>query len=57
MAMTKAQARKRLIEARKKFQAFYMASWSGRAGFDYPMSVRDMEAIDKIVNKYLNKMK
>jgi len=52
--MTKAQARRRLEEGRKKFLAVLMSSANaaGRA-----LSIKDFEAIEKITYKAMNKLK
>ena len=56
--MTKAQARKRLMEAKKKFAAVYIETWSGKASWNnIVLSVKDMEAIERIVSKAVNKLK
>jgi len=56
--MTKAQARKRLVEARKKIAAVYMETWSGKASWDkIALSPKDMEAIGRILDKAMNKLK
>ena len=56
--MPKAQARKRLMEAKKKCAAVYIETWSGKASWNnIVLSVKDMEAIERIVSKAVNKLK
>ena len=56
--MTKAQARKRLMEAKKKIAAVYMETWSGKASWDgIVLSVKDMETIGRILGKATKKLK
>lgn len=56
--MTKAQARKRLMEAKKKFAAVYLETWSGKANWDMiVLSPKDMEAIERIVLKAVKKLR
>lgn len=51
--MTKAQARKRLNEARQKVKTVYMAD----KGFDRPVfTTHDMAAIEKIIDKCLKRL-
>jgi hypothetical protein len=56
--MTRAQAKKRLNEARNKIKAVYMASWDGRSGFGLvaPVNTADMSAIEKIIDKCLKRL-
>jgi hypothetical protein len=54
--MTKAQAKKRLNEAKAKVKAVYVASWSGHAPWSEPISTKDMTAIETILNKCLKRM-
>lgn len=56
--MTKAAARKRLMEAKKKIAAVYLEGWSGKASWDdVVLSVKDMEAIERILAKATRKLK
>jgi len=56
--MTKAQARKRLAEARKKIAAVYMETWSGKASWDsIALTPADMEKIGRILDKATKKLK
>ena len=55
--MTKAQARKRLIESQNKIQAVYMATTGGRNGLRLAIvSTQDMVAIEKIITKCLKRL-
>ena len=55
--MTKAQARKRLMEAKKKFATVYLETWSGKATWDsIVLSPKDMESIDRIISKAIKKL-
>jgi hypothetical protein len=57
MKMTKAQARKRLIESQNKIQAVYMATTGGRNGLRLAIvSTQDMVAIEKIITKCLKRL-
>jgi len=54
--MTKAQARKRLLEAEAKFKKVYMASINlSRTGFS-AVHIKDMEAVSKIVAKCIKRI-
>ena len=53
--MSKAAARKRLIEARKKFQKVYMMSLVPTMP-RYIVSTKDMEAVEKIVDRCLKRI-
>jgi len=52
--MTKAQARRRLEEGRKKFLAVFMSSANTASSV---LSVTDLKAIEKITYKAMNKLK
>lgn len=52
--MSKAQARKRLEEGRKKFLKVLMSNANANAN---AMSVADFKAIEKITYKAMNKLK
>jgi len=55
--MTKAQARKRLNEARAKIMAVYVANNGFGFGADsHAVSTQDMAAIEKIINKCLKRL-
>ena len=57
--MTKAQAKKRLNEARKKIQAVYIAGTGGyqtSLQFFAIVSTQDMAAIEKILDKCLKRL-
>jgi len=55
MKMTKAQAKRRLLEAQSKFVKVYMADiGSGPGG--YPVRTADMAAIEKIVARCLKRL-
>jgi len=57
MKMSKAQAKRRLLEAQSKFQKVYM--WTGRADMRTtlnPVRTADMEAVDKIVARCLKRL-
>jgi len=51
--MTKAQAKRRLLEAQSKFKKVYMA---GGYGFRPVVGTSDMEAVDKIVTRCLKRI-
>jgi hypothetical protein len=54
--MTKTQARKRLIEAKKKVMSVYV----GQIDMNVPNAVisnADMAAIDKVIDKCLNRLR
>ena len=53
--MNKAQAKRRLIEARAKFQKVYMASTLDRRVSE-SVKTSDMEAVDKIVSRCLKRL-
>ena len=53
--MTKAKARKRLLEAQSKFQKVYIAS-SPAVGID-AVRTADMEAVEKIVARCVKRLK
>ena len=56
--MTKAQARKRLMEANQKIVRVYMAEISGQSvAFDRAISNKDMEAITKILVKAAKRLR
>ena len=52
--MTKAKARKRLLEAESKFRKVYM--WGGQP-VGFAVNTKDMEAISKIVSRCVNRLK
>jgi len=52
--MTRAQAKRRLLEAQSKFQKVYMASGGGSAAG--VVKTGDMEAVDKIVSRCLKRL-
>ena len=54
--MTKAQARKRLIEAQAKVQAVYMMRAGKSLGTMGFVSTQDMVAIEKIITKCLKRL-
>jgi hypothetical protein len=51
--MSKAQARKRIKECWAKLRLVYM----GRFSQEYPLSAKDMEAIQRIFKRAENKLK
>ena len=53
--MTKAQAKKRLNEAKAKVKAVYIAVGPGRTAFD-AVGTADMAAIEKVINKCLKRL-
>jgi len=53
--MTKAQAKKRLIEARKKVMTVYVANAGTRYQF-LAVSTQDMAAIEKILDKCIKRL-
>jgi len=55
--MTKAQARRRLIEAQSKFKKVYMAG-GGQQGINWAGIVKtsDMEAVEKIVARCIKRI-
>ena len=53
--MTKAQARKRLIEARMKVMAVYVANAGTRHQF-LAVSTADMTAIEKVLDKCIKRL-
>ena len=55
MKMTKAQAKRRLVEARAKFKKVYMASTLDRKVSE-SVKTADMEAVDKIVARCLKRL-
>ena len=54
--MSKAQARKRLIEAQAKVQAVYMMRAGKSLGTMGFVSTQDMVAIEKIITKCLKRL-
>jgi hypothetical protein len=54
--MTKAQARKRLIEAQAKIQAVYMMRAGKSFGTMGFVQTQDMVAIEKIITKCLKRL-
>ena len=54
--LTKAKARKRLLEAEAKFKKVYMTPRLAGSGL-HPVSLKDMEAVSKIVAKCINRLK
>jgi len=58
--MTKAQARKRLVEANTKIVRVYMSTLKMKLRGDtsqVPLSTKDMEAIRKIILKALTRLR
>jgi len=53
--MTKAQAKRRLLEAKAKFQKVYMARSSDMRVVN-AVHTSDMEAVDKIVSRCLKRI-
>ena len=53
--MTKAQAKKRLNEAKAKVKAVYIAQGPLKSAFD-AVQTADMAAIEKIINKCLKRL-
>lgn len=56
--MTKAQAKRRLLEAQEKFKKVYMAhgsQWTGQLAFG-AVRTADMDAVDKIVARCLKRL-
>jgi hypothetical protein len=53
--MTKAQARKRLLEAKAKVMAVYVANAGTRYQF-LAVSTTDMAAIEKVIDKCLKRL-
>jgi len=51
--MTRAQAKRRLLEAQSKFKKVYMAGWITPGS---PVKTGDMEAVDKIVTRCLKRL-
>jgi len=54
VAMTKAQAKKRLKEAKKKVQSVYLFQ---NFNAPHPVQSQDLVAIEKILNKCINRIK
>jgi len=55
--MTKAQAKRRLMEAQSKFKKVYMAGDRLSSGaFRFPVKTADMEAIEKIVDRCIKRL-
>tara|TARA_Y100000004_G_scaffold169382_1_gene203574 strand:- start:388 stop:561 length:174 start_codon:yes stop_codon:yes gene_type:complete len=54
-AMTKAQARKRLLEAQEKFKKVYFMGF-GKSSMYGIVRTADMEAIEKIVKRCLSRI-
>ncbi len=52
--MTKAQARRRLMEAESKFKKVYMSTNSGLYGL--PVRTADIEAVSKIVARCIKRI-
>ena len=58
MAMTKAQARKRLIEADKKIRKVYFDfNWYQLGGITVAQRNKDISTIQTILEKMINKLK
>lgn len=53
--MTKAQGRRRLKEAEAKFKKVYMAHMPGQN--THPVQTKDMEAVTKIVDRCINRIR
>jgi len=55
--MTKAKARKRLLEAEAKFKKVYMAGFAGYSlQMSNPVRTSDMEAVSKIVARCIKRI-
>ena len=54
--MTKAQAKRRLLEAERKFAAVYM-NYQGARTSGAVVKTADMEAIEKIVSRCISRIK
>tara|TARA_R110000824_G_scaffold378925_1_gene570580 strand:+ start:83 stop:259 length:177 start_codon:yes stop_codon:yes gene_type:complete len=55
--MSRAQAKKRLIEAQNKLRAVYMATLPGRDSMRIAaLSTQDIAAIDKIIDKSMKRL-
>ena len=55
--LTKAKARKRLLEAQAKFQKVYMSYALDRKASMAVVNTGDMEAVSKIVKRCLKRLK